>query len=447
MAGDLSSTAHVPSTSQFHYRIDAPDPPAGPQSDRGAAVAEALARCEDVLSEGGDAPESRSARRVLVLYASFDQAARTSFFDGLIDRFSIDRYALQRAADSYARKPSDEALRALQQAGAAPRRELFRRLSGAPGATASLVRMREHLQGHQAWAAIDDDLTDVLGSLFNRAVLDFQEIDLETPASILERLMEAEAVHPVNDWREMGRRLEADRRCYAFFHPAWPREPLIFTEVALTRGIASAIQPILDPASPVVDPRSCDTAMFYSISNCQPGLRGFSFGNALLSRVIDRLRAEMPWIRRFATISPIPGFRSWLAKSAGSINSSTGVGAWLTSERSRGSKPDAVPGELQGELLGLCAHYLLRVKQGSEPADPVARFHLGNGARLHRLNSSSDLSPTGLRRSVGLTVNYVYALNELERNAENYRRRHEVRAVSEVARLAHQAAPLLSNAS
>ena len=161
----------------------------------------------------------------------------------------------------------------------------------------------------------------------------------------LERLIDAEAVHPVNEWREMGRRLEADRRCYAFFHPAWPQEPLIFTEVALTRGIASLIQPILDPDSPVVDPRTCDTAMFYSISNCQPGLRGFSFGNALLSRAIEQLRAEMPWLRRFATISPIPGFRSWLSASAGSLDPS------------------------KDDLLALCAHYLLRVKQGGEPAD------------------------------------------------------------------------------
>ena len=176
--------------------------------------------------------------------------------------------------------------------------------------------MREHLRS-QAWAAIESDLMHVLGLLFNRGVLDFQQIDLETPFSVLERLIDAEAVHPVNEWREMGRRLEADRRCYAFFHPAWPQEPLIFTEVALTRGIASLIQPILDPDSPVVDPRTCDTAMFYSISNCQPGLRGFSFGNALLSRAIEQLRAEMPWLRRFATISPIPGFRSWFSASAG----------------------------------------------------------------------------------------------------------------------------------
>src|SRR5262249_49353204 len=158
-------------------------------------------------------------------------------------------------------------------------RELFLRLNAATGGAASLVRMREHLQNHQKWTGIENDLTHVLRVVFNRAMLDFQQIDLETPCCLLERLIEAEAVHPVHDWSEMGRRLEADRRCYAFFHPAWPQEPLIFTEVALTRGIPSTMRPILDPDATIVGPRTCDTAVFYSISNCQPGLRGFSFGN------------------------------------------------------------------------------------------------------------------------------------------------------------------------
>lgn len=446
MAGDLSSTTPVTSTSPFPYRTDNPDRSLGPL----AAVREALDRCRDLLLEPGEALPTGVAQKVLALSASFDEAARGAFFDGLLERFSVDPSAVQRAAEAYVGNPSSDTLQALQRASEEPRRELFLRLNGAPGATAWLVRLREHLhdhlRDHHAWAAIDSDLTHVLKSLFSRGMLEFQQIDLETPSAVLERLIRAEAVHPVSDWREMGRRLEGDRRCYAFFHPAWSYEPLIFVEVALTRGIASTIQPILDPDSPVVDPRTCDTAMFYSISNCQPGLRGFSFGNVLLGRAIERLKAEMPWLRQFATISPIPGFRSWLS-SAGSLKASNGIVAWLSKDRSRGSSNDPVPDELQDELLALGAHYLLRVKDGCEPADPVARFHLGNGARLHRLNSSSDLTPAGIRRSVGLTVNYVYKWSELERNAETYRCRHEVRAVAEVARLACRAEPLLSNPS
>ena len=393
MSGDLSSTFQIESTGPLHYRTDDPSL-ACPERSRG--VGDALARCDDLLSSVGDAHENEAGQHLLSLYRSFDERTRAAFFDGLITRFGVDPSAVSLG-------------------------DLFLRLKAAPGATASLVRMREHLQHHKKWAPIARDLTDVLRLLFHRSVLNFQQIDVETPGPLLERLVESEAVHPVNDWREMARRLQADRRCYAFFHPAWPEEPLIFTEVALTRGIASAIQPILDPDSPVADPRACDTAMFYSISNCQPGLRGFSFGNWLLNQVIAQLRAEMPWVRRFATISPIPGFRSWLSASAQARN------------------------ESQDELLALCAHYLLRVKQGAEPADAVARFHLGNGARLYRLNPSSDLSAAGIRQSAGLTANYVYKLNELERNAETYRRSHEVLAIPKVARLASLALPLLSN--
>jgi len=384
MAGDLSSTFPIEATVPLHYRID----------DSGL-VGDALARCDDLLSSVGEPHGNEAGKQLLSLYQSFDERTRAAFFDGLITRFGVDPSAVSLG-------------------------DLFLRLNAAPGATGLLVRMREHLQNHKKWAPIARDLTDVLRLRFHRSVLNFQQIDLETPSPVLERLIESEAVHPINERREMARRLEADRRCYAFFHPAWPQEPLIFTEVALTRGIASAIQPILDPESPVADPRACDTAMFYSISNCQPGLRGFSFGNWLLNHAIAHLRAEMPWVRRFATISPIPGFRSWLSA--------------LESRN-----------ESQDELLALCAHYLLRVKQGAEPADAVARFHLGNGARLHRLNPSSDLSAAGIRQSAGLTANYLYKLNELERNAETYRRSHEVLAIPKVARLASLALPLLSN--
>jgi malonyl-CoA decarboxylase len=373
-----------------------------------------------MLASRGAAADDEAGRKILSIYQSFDEAARAAFFDGLIARFSVDPSAVRCAAEAYLRNPGDDALQALQQASDAPLRDLFLRLSAAPGATACLVRMREHLHNNEEWAAIERDLAHVLGLLFHRSMLDFQQIDLETPTPVLERLIESEAVHPINGWKEMARRLEADRRCYAFFHPGWPQEPLIFTEVALTRGLASSIQPILDPESEVSDTRGCDTAMFYSISNCQPGLRGFSFGNTLLNRAIEQLRAELPWLRRFATISPIPGFRSWLSASPASHDAS------------------------QVELLALCAHYLLHAKQGSEPADAVARFHLGNGARLQRINPSSDLSPTGVRRSAGFTVNYVYRLNELARNAAAYRQGGEIRTVAEVARLANLARPLLS---
>src|SRR5262245_37778195 len=208
MAGDLSSTFPIESTVPLHYRID-----------DGGLVGDALARCDDLLSSVGEADENEAGTKLLSLYQSFDERKRTAFFDGLITRFGVDSSAVSLG-------------------------DLFLRLNAAPGAIASLVRMREHLQHHKNWAPIARDLTDVLRLRFHRGVLNFQQIDVETPSPLLERLIESEAVHPINDRREMARRLQADRRCYAFFHPAWPQEPLIFTEVALTRGIASKIQPI-----------------------------------------------------------------------------------------------------------------------------------------------------------------------------------------------------------
>jgi malonyl-CoA decarboxylase len=419
ICGDHPPAVPANTTSGVDYRIGGADGSTVSPLDSSSPVGDALDRCDDLVCENGEAKMHHLATGILAAYESFDETTRARFFDGLVNRGSF---------------------------GDARRRELFLRLSRSTGATASLVRMREHLQHPQKWASVEIDLKEALRALFDPGVLDFQRVDLGTPSGVLKRLVEAEAVHPVDHWAEMARRLEADRRCYALFHPGWPREPIIFTEVALTKGITSTIRPILDPDSAIVNSRTCDTAMFYSISNCQPGLRGFSFGNLLLSRAIERLQAEMPWLRRFATISPIPGFRSWLSGSTGLLDVRTGLKTWLSKKQSR-SPRGAVPGEFQDELLVLCAHYLLRVKQGSEPADPVARFHLGNGARLHRLNSSSDLSRAGMSRSLGLTVNYVYDLNELAQNAETYGRTGEVRASAAVIRRARLAAPLGSNRS
>jgi malonyl-CoA decarboxylase len=419
IAGDRSSAVPANSTTRVDYRIGGSDGPTSPR-DAGASVRDALEHCDDLAGENREAHVNRLATDILAAFEAFDEPARAQFFDGLVDRASFGDGRL---------------------------RELFLRLACATGATARLVRMREHLQNREKWGGVENALVPALKLIFDPAVLDFQRIDVDTPSCVLKRLIEAEAVHRVDEWREMGRRLEADRRCYAFFHPAWPLEPLIFTEVALTQGITAAIRPILDSESPIADPRTCDTAMFYSISNCQPGLRGFSFGNLLLGRAIERLQAEMPWLRRFATISPIPGFRLWLSGSTGLLDATPALGTWLSNQQSGAAPVGPIPADLQDELLALCGHYLLSVKQGSEPADPVARFHLGNGARLHRLNPSSDVSRAGMKRSLGFTVNYVYDPGELQQNADAYERSHEVRASAAVVRWARLAAPLMSKRS
>jgi malonyl-CoA decarboxylase len=431
--------------SQLHYKTGSVS--TGTVADEAADVRATIARCHDLLSNWGDGPALPYANEVLARYGSLHPAARAAFFDALVHQFSADPITLQQAAEGYLRNPSDATLLALRRAGESPRQELFLRMNAARGGMALLVHMREHLlQGlgdHGSWAAVEADLAHVLRSIFNGGLLEFHQIDCETPAPILEKLIQYEAVHAIHDWREMRRRLEDDRRCYALFHPSWPDEPVIFTELALTRGVSTKVQPILDPASPVLDPASCDAAVFYSITSCQPGLRGFSFGNGLIGRVVDELRAQLPRLRTFATLSPIPGFRSWLSGVIGSLENRSSMAALLAKVSSSGWSDDPnVAAELERDLLPLCAHYLLHTRRGDDPADPVARFHLANGARLRRINWLSDVSLAGMDRSAGLTANYLYYPTDLERNCRTYGSEHKINATRELERLSRQGASL-----
>jgi malonyl-CoA decarboxylase len=266
-----------------------------------------------------------------------------------------------------------------------------------------------------------------------------ERIDWRTSAIVLEKLIQYEAVHAIHGWRDLRRRLEADRRCYGFFHPQLPDEPIIFIEVALARGMSAHVQPLLDVNSPVADPQQADSAMFYSITNCQEGLRGISFGNLLIKQVAEDLKREFPHLERFATLSPIPGFRHWLDESRVRL-SLGGGGNERVALLSRLDDPawhlGEIPRELESLLLRLCAYYLLNAKQDKEPLDPVARFHLANGAVLERLNWMGDSSEQGMARSGGMMVNYVYWLAEVEKNHERYFRDHVVVASSALRKLA-----------
>jgi malonyl-CoA decarboxylase len=266
-----------------------------------------------------------------------------------------------------------------------------------------------------------------------------QRIDWRTSALVLERLIEYEAVHAIQGWTDLRRRLESDRRCYAYFHPVLPDEPLIFIEVALTRGMSSNVQPLVDAAAPVIDPRLADCAIFYSITNCQDGLRGVSFGNFLIKQVVEDLGREFSKLRTFATLSPIPGFRRWLS-STGRKNASPALVTLLESSDLRAALAGlAESSPMKKELQRLCAYYLLRAKSGDAPLDSVARFHLANGASLQRLNWMGDVSDAGMHRSLGLMVNYVYRLNDVERNHEAYAKHHQIVASRELERQVRRA--------
>jgi malonyl-CoA decarboxylase len=408
-----------------------------------AAVRDArrtITLCHSLMSERGEVSGARIAREALTSYQLLDKTALAVFFDLLAKEFSPDPEGVGRVADAYRQDPSQANLVRLQRAVESPRQELFRRLNMPAGGTGILVDMRRRLlallQDHSHYAGIDADLGHLLNSWFNRGFLVLQRIDWRTPALVLEKLIRYEAVHEIQGWPDLHRRLEADRRCYAFFHPALPDEPVIFIEVALTRGMSSRVQPLLDLESPVTDPATANCAIFYSITNCQEGLRGVSFGNLLIKQVAEDLGREFPRLKTFATLSPIPGFRKWLGTFAKeqpeirTILTQLDSGRWFDDQ--------AVAEDMQRELVRLCSYYLIRAKQGRDPLDPVARFHLGNGARMERLNWLGDISVMGMRRSAGLMVNYVYRLDDVERNHEVYARDRQIVAARRFEVLARE---------
>lgn len=398
-------------------------------------VDHAIELCRALLSERGEVSGARLAVEVLTAYQRLDNEQVECFLDRLVEAFSVSPEAVRQQADAYRIDASPANLIALQKAVEPPRQELFRRWNMAPGGTAALVDLRRRLlhtlPDHPSRLELDADLTHLFRSWFNRGFLSLQRIDWQTSAVVLERLIQYEAVHQIQGWRDLRRRLQADRRCYAFFHPALPQEPLIFIEVALTRTMIAHVQPLLDPDSPVDDPAHATCAIFYSITNCQQGLRGVSFGNVLIKQVVEDLGKEFPRVRTFATLSPVPGFRAWLVERAttapGSISRAL-AGLVAKGDALTAADVAAAPSSLRAEMMERCARYLVSTDAGVGAQDSVARFHLANGARLERLNWMGDTSITGLQRSYGLTVNYVYRLADLERNHDAYANRYRVAA-------------------
>ncbi len=381
-----------------------------------------------LMSSRGEASGVALARRILNAYAGLSREKRLDFFCFLNDAFTPDPEEVRAAAERYIDEPSEETLRALSETVEPPIQEFLRRLNMAPGATAEIVAMRtdllDFLTDNPELQTVDDNFVHLLGSWFNRGFLVLQRIDWSTPANILDKIIQYEAVHQIKDWSDLRRRLDPrDRRCYAFFHPSLIDEPLIFVQVALTSQIPASIQELLSEESKRNGEQEPSTAVFYSISNCQKGLSGISFGNFLIKQVAADLEKEIPSLRTFVTLSPIPGFRRWLERAR------AGHELDYLSEQQRAAL-DIVDNDhwwgdedraeaLRPVLMAACAHYLLLAKKPSGmPVDPVARFHLGNGARLEQINWLGDVSEKGMRESCGLMVNYQYVLKDIERNHE-----------------------------
>mgnify|MGYP005829830163 CR=1 FL=1 len=370
------------------------------------------------------------AADILAGYAALDDPEKRIFFEGLRDGFDPDHAALARAAKVWLDKGSPADLEALSRLAEPPRQELLRRLNMAQGGTVRLVGMRAdllRLTGRdRTFARVDADFRHLLRSWFNRGFLQLLRIDWHSPALLLEKLIEYEAVHEIRDFRDLQRRvLPVDRRCYAYMHPAMPDEPLIFVEVALTRGLPDSVQALIDESRAPLDPEDADTAVFYSISNCQSGLAGISFGNLLIKNVVAELSRELPELATFVTLSPIPGLRAWLEERAA-------AGEAEATALLRDPQP--------GPLTAQTARYLLLAKDAKgRPRDPVARFHLGNGAEAHRLIAGADISDRGTRQSLGMMINYLYDRRRIEAQHDDFTERGIIAAPKRLQDIARKA--------
>ena len=401
--------------------------------------------CEDLLSGRGEASGVALAREILSGYGALKTGSRIAFFEALASRFGPDRVRLGAEVTAWLDAPSDAAASRVHRASEPRRLELFRRLNLAPNGTAALVRMREQLldamDHRDDLEVVDNDFLHLFSSWFNRGFLVLRSIDWSTPASLLEKIIRYEAVHAIRDWNDLRARIDSrDRRCYAFFHPALVDEPLIFVEVALTRGTPGAIEPILSAGREVVEPERATTAVFYSISNCQRGLAGVSFGHFLIKQVVEDISRQMPRLSTFVTLSPAPNFAEWLdrerAAEASVVLSEEDRTALAALERPDWWQDAHTADAVREPLIRAAAFYYLRARTArGRPLDSVARFHLGNGARLERLNFMADVSERALRQSYALMVNYLYDLEDIERNHEAYVQQHAVVAASAVTRL------------
>ena len=419
---------------------------AGDRRGDASARSESLVElCEDLLSGRGEASGVALAREILGRYADLTIGPRIAFFEALAQRFSTDAAHMEKAIAAWRAAPSDATAAEVHSASEPRRQELFRRLNLAPGGTAALVRMREQLvdslDHRDDLRAVDDDFIHLFSSWFNRGFLVLQRIDWSSPAIVLEKIIRYEAVHEIRDWEDLRRRIDPpDRRCYAFFHPALVDEPLIFVEMALTRDIPSAIAPILGKEREIVETDKARTATFYSISNCQRGLAGVSFGNFLIKQVVEEVSREMPKLSTFVTLSPVTNFASWLKRERAEENSAAlteaDKAALAVLDQPGWWRDEDTAAEVQDSVMRAAAWYFLRARnQRGTPLDAVARFHLGNGARLERINWLADTSERAMAQAHGLMVNYLYDLDEIEKNHEAYAEGPTVVASGAVQRL------------
>jgi malonyl-CoA decarboxylase len=409
--------------------------------DDAARLRQRIAEC--VASRGGEVSARARAAEIGRAYVSLAPEGRHRFLSILAKDFAADREAVDKAIVGY-RQAKDRAQLAasedqLRDALVAPRVRLLKQLTTLPDGFKFLIDLRaellDHLKDDADLRGLDRDLQELFTSWFDIGLLTLERIAWDSPAALLEKLIAYEAVHEIRSWSDLKNRLDSDRRCFAFFHPSIPAEPLIFVEVALVNGLADDVHKLLDESAPKIEPAEADTAIFYSISNTQKGLRGISFGDFLIKKVVESLLRDLPHLKNFATLSPIPGFRRWLdtalaaapandeppKKRFGNGNGDMSAVKLRETLVQPGWVQDAeTAGHLAEPMRRWCARYLCQEKSQGKALDSVARFHLANGARLERINWLADRSPKGLKESYGMMVNYLYRLPDIEANHDAY---------------------------
>ncbi len=417
---------------------------------------------ECLVARGGEVSARQRAAVLGELYLTLSETGRRNFLETLVANFSVNREDVKVTArkllDAADDKSFQRATNDMRKALVSPHQQLLRQFNALPEGIKFLVDLRADLLAFRAsqpnLAALDHDLKDLLASWFDVGFLTVERISWQSPAALLEKLMAYEAVHAISSWSDLHNRLESDRRCYAFFHPGMSEEPLIFIEVALVEGLATSVQDLLDESAPETAAEDADTAIFYSISNTQQGLQGISFGPFLIKQVVTSLRQQLPNLKHFSTLSPIPGFRDWLFSyfEAAMGDEEPGPAGQALIDASQllnvVAKPAAIFDSkdwwenqtvveiLKEPLLSLCTRYLHEPREKDDaPLDPVARFHLGNGARIERVNWLGDISAKGMQESCGLMVNYLYQLKDIEKNIEAYATSKEIVASSRVRSL------------
>lgn len=407
------------------------------KAGRERALRGLIADCRRLLSERGEANSVSIARDLVARFGTLADDQQTLFFERLSRDFSPDPQAVLQSAQAYADEPSALNLIRLTHLAEPPRQELLRRINRLPGGTASIVAMRRALLSRvpskPELQALESDFLHLLSSWFNPGFLQLQRVDWNSPAQLLEQIIHHEAVHEIDGWDDLRRRLQPDRRLFAFFHPQLPAEPLIFVEVALLPEMPAAISPLIDKKATPLPPSQFKVAAFYSISNCQPGLKGVSLGNFLIKRVAEALRRELPQLKTFCTLSPMPGFAKWVRAGASCEGLTRARAERLA--HARQALLAACDDDLERlgaagalreadaathEALRQLGAFYLGVQSTTAGGDPVARFHLDNGARLERLNTLADLSSKGVKQSFGMMVNYLYDLDKVESHHEKF---------------------------